>query len=163
MKTKPKLRLYMQLKRKLEFEPYLTTEDAVGRARITALRGGTNPLRVEVGRRKLTSALSSRRLELDERKCLICADDVVEDETHFLLNCSLYSDERDEMLETVAEKRRIPMVRLRAAVQDEPIKVVQMLIGEGTSGAITAAVAEFCAGRFAWRDSVVKRYLDLGT
>ena len=43
-KTKPKLRLYVQLKRKLELEPYLTTEDAVGRARITALRQGTNRL-----------------------------------------------------------------------------------------------------------------------
>ena len=66
-------------------------------------------------------------------------------------------------MRAVAKERRMPRARLGELVKDEPIKVVQMLIGEGTSGVITTAVAEFCAGRMAWRDSLVKRYLDFGT
>ena len=53
MKKLPKLRTYQQLKFVLEREEYLETiMDNEQRRRVTALRGGTNSLRIEVGRWK---------------------------------------------------------------------------------------------------------------
>ena len=49
-------------------------------------------------------------MALNERKCPFCP--VVEDETHFLLTCNIYSILRNDLLENVEEKlRNKPLVR----------------------------------------------------
>ena len=81
MQTKPKLRTYIQLKTKLQYEhTYLNTRDKEAREVMTRLRGGTNELRVETGRYAITNR--DRPLELTERRCLICLNGEIEDETH---------------------------------------------------------------------------------
>ena len=65
MTKKPKLRVYRNLKFVLEKEEYLETiAETEERRMVTALRGGTNPLRVETGRWKGE--------QLEERTCTMC-------------------------------------------------------------------------------------------
>ena len=84
MQHKAKLRTYRQLKTELRFEEYLTTRDREARL-VTRLRGGTNELRVETGRYQVTNR--DRPLDMNERRCLICMNGEIEDETHFMLDC----------------------------------------------------------------------------
>lgn len=58
------------------------------------LRSGTNSLRVETGRWK--------KEPLDKRVCDIClSKDQVEDEMHFLLDCSVYNVAREQMYDEI--------------------------------------------------------------
>ena len=50
MKKKSKLRLYRQLKDRLVLEDYVVELDRAKRRQLTMLRGGTNSLRIEIGR-----------------------------------------------------------------------------------------------------------------
>ena len=94
MKKLPKLRTYQQLKFVLEREEYLETiMDNEQRRRVTALRGGTNSLRIEVGRWKGES--------LQDRTCTLCAKREIEDEAHVLLCCSAYARERMELYKNI--------------------------------------------------------------
>ena len=87
MEKKPKLRLYRILKFTLEREEYLdVVVDPQERRFMTDMRGGTNLLRVEMGRWKGE--------QLEDRTCIFCAMGVVEDEAHALLQCSTYYRER---------------------------------------------------------------------
>ena len=94
METKPKLRTYRVLKTGLEYERYLDGEGKRnGRRWITNLRGGSNGLRIETGRRE--------KLEVEERVCDICGSGEVEDERHFMMDCVMYRKEREEMYEGI--------------------------------------------------------------
>ena len=79
---KPKLRLYANLKTKLEPELYLGHENFGNRRLFTMLRCGTNSLRVETGRWK--------KEPLEKRICDTCLASQVEDEMHFLLACGVW-------------------------------------------------------------------------
>jgi hypothetical protein len=86
---KPKLRLYKTFKFKLELESYLLTDRyRKGRCFFTALRTGSNRLRIETGRWKRPKE------EERERVCMTCMSGEVENEKHFLLDCSMYDDLR---------------------------------------------------------------------
>ena len=56
------------------------------RSLISQIRLGILPIRIETGRYTNT--------DIAERICLFCAQDKVENETHFLFECSLYDVER---------------------------------------------------------------------
>ena len=60
---------------------------------MTRLRGGTNELRIETGRYPITNR--DRRLEVEERRCLICMSGEIEDESHFVVDCAFYDDLRE--------------------------------------------------------------------
>jgi hypothetical protein len=90
-----KLRTYVTLKRKLEREPYLEIRNRWGVVELTKIRGGTNRLRIEKGR--------YQKLPEEERICEFCEKKEVEDETHFILKCPLYTDLREEMWKSVEE------------------------------------------------------------
>ena len=64
---------------------------------MTRLRGGTNELRIETGRYPITTR--DRKLEIHERRCLICMSGEVEDEEHFVMDCGMYEDLRGKMKE----------------------------------------------------------------
>ena len=68
---------------------------------MTRLRGGTNELRIETGRYPNTNR--DRRLDEDERRCLLCMSGEVEDERHFVLSCVVYKEMRKKMFEVVKE------------------------------------------------------------
>ena len=73
-----KLRTYRTIKQMLTFEQYLNSKDRQARQTMTRLRGGTNELRIETGRYPITNR--DRRLEVEERRCLICMSVEIEDE-----------------------------------------------------------------------------------
>ena len=89
---RPKLRTYRLVKKKLEFEHYLAIEDEGGRKELARLRSGTNELREEKGRRE--------GLGRGERICWFGCEEV-ENEQHFLKECWMYEDLREEAMEGV--------------------------------------------------------------
>ena len=59
-------------------------------------RLGVLPINVEIGR--------FRNIALEERKCETCTT-AIEDENHFLLDCSLYNQEREKLFGIAAQNR----------------------------------------------------------
>ena len=74
----------------------LSMRDTEARQVITRLRGGTNELRIEKGRYAITTR--DRPLERCERRCMICWNGEIEDEMHFMLDCDVYDDLRERMM-----------------------------------------------------------------
>ena len=89
---RPKLRTYRLVKKKLEFEQYLGIVDEGGRRALARLRSGTNDLRVETGRHE--------GLERGQRMCWFGCEEI-EDEQHFLKECWMYEDLREEAMKGV--------------------------------------------------------------
>jgi hypothetical protein len=89
VEAKPKLRTYRKLKSELGFESYLDWGDSWRRSLMTKMRGGTNMLRIETGRWANEA--------VEERKCRVCQTGQVEDEKHFILDCSMYKEVRAKM------------------------------------------------------------------
>ena len=61
-------------------------------------RTGVLPLRIETGRFHLTKDPVTklyRKLNIEERTCLICNSNAIEDEVHFICNCIAYSEPRE--------------------------------------------------------------------
>lgn len=98
--TKPKLRTYKLLKWKLKTEKYLIESDGEQSVYdIFKLRSGTHILHIDTGRSERTrNAFTGEMMErpLNERTCLVCHCDEVEDETHFLCECPRFKDERED-------------------------------------------------------------------
>ena len=89
MQKRLKLRTYILVKKKLEYENYLDIEDEAGRKALARLRSGTNELRIETGRHE--------GLERRDRICWFGCEEV-EDEQHFLKECWMYEDLREEAM-----------------------------------------------------------------
>ena len=88
--SKPKLRSYRLFKNKFETEPYVwCNQDKWKRSLLSRLRCGVSNLSLESGRFK--------KLPVHERICELCKSDV-EDEFHFLFNCSSSLKIRNNLL-----------------------------------------------------------------
>ena len=96
----PKLELYKNIKNGFHFETYLDlVKDSRYRNAITKIRSSSHPLEIERGRYTKPQTPRSNRL------CSRCK--VIEDERHFILDCTLYKEERHIFLCKVSNK--IPM------------------------------------------------------
>jgi len=168
MTTKPKLRTYRTIKNTLTFETdYLTYKDKTARQVMTRLRGGTNELRIETGRYPITNR--DRRLEIHERRCLLCMSGHVEDECHFLIDCIVYEDLRTKMRKTV---ERIVLTKEEKIVdvkKDEEgrRRLMNALLGKGVTARSDAmdlrtAALIFCKRAMGRRNRLVKNELDQG-
>jgi hypothetical protein len=86
-----KLRTYRLFKSSIALEPY-TRLPFLDRRLVAQLRCGAAPLAIETGRWQKPCVPKSQRF------CLLCQHDldenVVEDETHFLINCPSYREAR---------------------------------------------------------------------
>ena len=174
MQHKPKLRTYRQLKTKLQFEhTYLTMRDREAREVMTRLRGGTNELRIETGRYAITNR--DRPLDAHERRCLICLSGEIEDETHFVLDCSVYEDLREKMfwcVETYTLKTtKTPSYTTttnrysqgKGRKEEGRKKLMAGLIGESslsTNERLRKAVLLFCTRAMKRRNNFVRTALD---
>ena len=173
MQHKPKLRTYRQLKTKLQFEhTYLTMRDREAREVMTRLRGGTNELRIETGRYAITNR--DRPLDAHERRCLICLSGEIEDETHFVLDCSAYEDLREKMFgglkRALAKQQKLQSPRqaiwdIHKARKEEEgrKKLMAGLIGESLASSderLRKAVLKFCARAMKRRNNLVRTALD---
>ena len=114
----PKLRTYRLVKKNLEHESYLDIEDEAGRKALARLRSGTNVLRIETGRHE--------GLERRDRTCWFGCEEV-EDEQHFLKDCWMYEDLREEAMSGVV------------GVQFQELSL-EKLLGEGNSQEIERTV-----------------------
>ena len=92
----PILRTYKQIKNDYSLEPYLDkVNDPRYRNAITRLRTSSHILEIERGR--YTKPVTP----LECRTCALC--NVVEDEIHFLIECQLYSDDRQALFDKISE------------------------------------------------------------
>ena len=93
----PKLELYKNIKNGFHFETYLDlVKDSRYRNAITKIRSSSHPLEIERGRYTKPKTPRSNRL------CSRCK--VIEDERHFILDCTLYKKERHIFLCKVSNK-----------------------------------------------------------
>ncbi len=85
--TKPKLRTYITFKHDIKVASHISCNMAkYERSLISQLRLGILPLRIETGR--------FSNLKVEDRTCLICNSNSVENESHFLFECESYANER---------------------------------------------------------------------
>ena len=99
VEQKPKLRLYKTFKDNFMPESYLQNNfPRYKRSLLAQFRTGVLPLRIENGRFHLTKDPITklyRKLNIEERTCLICNSNAIEDEVHFLCNCIAYREPRE--------------------------------------------------------------------
>ena len=101
VQNKPKLRLYRDIKLEFIPEPYVVKYvPKHARSLLAQIRLGILPLRIETGR--FTNIVDRntglfRKMHVDERICTICDMNTTEDEAHFILHCTKYDAERQEL------------------------------------------------------------------
>ena len=92
----PKLRTYKLFKEEFKFENYLlSTKNLNHTLSLFRFRISSHNLRIETGR------YSRPKTPENERICIYCTSQAIESESHFLLNCNLYNNERKELLEMI--------------------------------------------------------------
>ena len=89
---KPKLRTYRLFKNNVHTEEFVSNiRCRRERSLFSQFRHGILPLKIETGRFK--------NIQLQDRICEYCDLQEVEDETHFLCNCTLYCDIRNPLFD----------------------------------------------------------------
>jgi hypothetical protein len=106
LQMKEKLRLYREIKPRLEREGYLVLPLET-RRRLSEIRCGTHCLRIETGRWLKEAP--------EERFCRVCLCGPVEDEMHVLLDCHRYDGLRQSMVQAIKAKTGFDLSRM---VQD---------------------------------------------
>ena len=92
---KPKLRTYKKYKHNINVEPYVSHYMSRGNRSILAqFRFGILPLRIETGRFDSTP--------LEDRLCIFCNMNVIEDEFHFLIQCPMYIIPRQTLFHNIS-------------------------------------------------------------
>ena len=87
IQTKPKLRTYIIFKNEFTVENYIKYHmHKRKRSLLSQLRLGILPLAIETGR--------YCNVPLNDRLCKVCNDNVIENEFHFVMKCTLYQDLR---------------------------------------------------------------------
>jgi hypothetical protein len=128
-----KLRTYALFKCSLGYEMYLSViRDVYKRQLVSRLRMGVLPLRIETGRYEGNGLKGSRGIPVEFRVCLCCGSSKVEDEIHFVLECSSFSVERKRLLSVCAceigAQFALPLRDVRACfvgiMQSESKKVI---------------------------------------
>ena len=96
-----KLTLLAQIKNTHKFESYLNINNFEHRRAISKIRTSSHKLQVETGRWE--------NIEKHNRICKNCALDTVEDELHFLFDCSMHEIERQGLFKTVKCKINVDL------------------------------------------------------
>lgn len=94
--SQSKLDTYFKFKVNYCFETYLLIENFNIRRTICKLRISAHDLQIERKR------YDKNKTERSERKCLNCSLDKVEDETHFLIECPKYKEQRDILFKDIS-------------------------------------------------------------
>ena len=94
---KPKLRLYKQIMCEKGPETYVKLNLTSGeRSMVAQSRMGILPIRIETGR--------FTNMKINERVCQMCNSGLIEDETHFIFNCTLYDSSRKDFFRKIELK-----------------------------------------------------------
>ena len=96
----PKLRTYKLFKREFKLESYLTvTKNIHYSLAMLKFRISSHNLHIETGRYSRPT-----KTPVNERLCQYCSSKAIEDEKHFLLDCTLYETERIELFDIIEQK-----------------------------------------------------------
>lgn len=96
-KEKSKLRTYRIFKNIFKEEPYLTSvKNKEFRVALTQLRISAHRLAIETGR--------YAKLDVNQRICVVCDDNKIEDEIHFLMECSGLSSIRNPVMNDITTR-----------------------------------------------------------
>ena len=99
--NKPKLRTYKTFKNDICTETFvLKILNKQEHSLVAQLRSGTLPLNIETGR--------YINLPVDERTCLLCNDNSIENELHFVCDCESYFDLRQNLLTSLNIPNNLP-------------------------------------------------------
>ena len=94
---KPKLKSYVNFKNVFQTEDYgKHCKSRYRRSIFAQFRCGILPIKLKTGR--------YTNLPIEERLCEICNTDAIESEMHFLLDCELYTVERNNLISNVTNK-----------------------------------------------------------
>jgi hypothetical protein len=93
IQNNPGLKLYNKIKSQLGHEAYLDIPNYKVRNSIAKIRLSSHQLSIEKGRHL--------KISVNDRKCIYCNMNVVEDEVHFLFECSYYNEERTLFMNTI--------------------------------------------------------------
>ena len=108
-----KLRTYAKIKLEQGYEGYLSTmKNVEKRTAVTKIRLSNHDLMIEKGRHQ--------RLELNQRNCPLCPENVLEDESHLLLTCNTFSSFRKDLFSVA--KQFIP--RFEYLNKEEQVKTL---------------------------------------
>ena len=89
-----KLRTYRTFKSTHQVDEYVKlTLPFYKRKYFSMLRAGCLPLSIETGR------YTKPPIPLEKRLCSLCDNGIIEDEYHFIMQCNLYSDIRDDLMD----------------------------------------------------------------
>ena len=92
-KSPGKLKSYSKFKTVFKMEPYLSAiKNKAHRMSLSQLRCSSHKLNIETGRYK--------NINHNDRICSLCTANMIEDEEHFLCNCSFYETERAQLFST---------------------------------------------------------------
>lgn len=99
LRSVSKLRTYRSFKSDFNLEKYVTMDiPKPHRSILAQFRCGVLPIRIETGR--------FRGEEVNDRLCIICSVEAIEDEFHFLLHCTSYSKLRTEFFTSIGFNNR---------------------------------------------------------
>jgi hypothetical protein len=91
-----KLRTYCKFKTSFAMENYLLVSGNNNeRAELCRLRISAHKLMIEVGRH------TRPKVTAEKRYCKFCKDGSIEDEKHFIINCSIYENKRGEFFKEI--------------------------------------------------------------
>jgi hypothetical protein len=93
----PKLRTYCKFKHSFMLENYVSILKRSKRSTFCKLRVSAHRLKIEMDRYK------HPRIPPEQRLCILCNHNEVEDEFHFMMRCSLYDDIRLTLLNSIQE------------------------------------------------------------
>ena len=83
-----------EIKTLIQTENYVKhSRNRLERSLLAQLRSGTLPLNIETGR--------FRNIDIENRICMLCNRNVIEDEIHFVIECPLYDYCRSIMIEKI--------------------------------------------------------------
>ena len=93
LQASDKMRTYRLFKNVFKFEKYISVVNSdTDRVSMTRFRNSNHQLQIEIGRYTIP------KTPINDRTCKNCNLSSVEDELHFLLNCSKYSHLRGELV-----------------------------------------------------------------
>lgn len=113
----PKLRTYRTFKCKYEIEPYVReVHNRAHRSVISQFRAGTLPLKIETGR--------FTNIPLEFRLCILCTENIIENETHFFFECEFYNDLRNDFY------RKYKEIHPDICLLDDERKLAYMMVND---------------------------------
>ena len=92
-----KLRTYSKFKNKFRMENYILQNQLSRRSNFTKIRISCHPLAIETGRYTMP------KTPVENRVCLFCNLNAIEDEYHVLMECENYNQERLKFFSCVSE------------------------------------------------------------